>query len=182
MRSNFLFSSRPYTPKDTFVYSIPLQVIHDTERVLMEYAEIKPSNEGMVYWGGTKCSNRITVQGVIAPQTESDYGSVSISHRSNFDFVGALNKHHLVQIAQVHSHPSKWIDHSTGDDQMAAFKIEGLLSMVVPEYCINGMLPLATCGIHRYIGGNFKRLSKKYVSNHFLIGEDLGSFFEDFRK
>jgi hypothetical protein len=51
----------------------------------------------------------ITVRAVIAPQTVSSYGSVSISHRSNFDFVGALDQHDLVQTAQVHFFRSKQV-------------------------------------------------------------------------
>jgi hypothetical protein len=57
-----------------------------------------------------------------------------------------------------------------------------LLSIVVPEYCISGMLPLAKCGVHRYIRGNFKRLSEKYVCRHFIIKDGTDSFLEDFRR
>jgi len=176
------YQKRPYSPRDKLLYVIPCQVIRDTERILMEYSSIEPSNEGLVYWGGTKREEVITVRAVIAPQTVSSYGSVSISHRSNFDFVGALNQHNLVQIAQVHSHPTQWVGHSYGDDEMAAFKIEGLLSIVVPEYCMSGMLPLTKCGVHRYVRENFKRLSEKYVCGHFVIKDDLRSLLEDFRR
>jgi len=177
-----LVSERPYGPRDKLLYVIPSQVIHETEKVLMEYANIEPSNEGLVYWGGTRRKDAVTVRAVIAPRTTSSYGGVSISHRSNFDFVGALDQHNLVQIAQVHSHPTEWVGHSLGDDEMAAFKIEGLLSIVVPEYCTSGMLPLTKCGVHRYVRGDFKRLSEKYVCNHFIIKEGIGSLLEDFRR
>jgi hypothetical protein len=181
MRRNF-DPKKPYNPKDKLLYVISSQVIRDTEKVLIEYANIEPSNEGLVYWGGTKRKEAVTVRAVIAPQTVSSYGSVLISHRSNFDFVGALNQHNLVQIAQVHSHSTQWVGHSYGDDEMAAFKIEGLLSIVVPEYCISGMLPLTRCGVHRYVRGDFKRLSEKYVRNHFIIKDGMDSLLEDFRR
>jgi hypothetical protein len=173
---------RHYTPKDNMKYVIPFKSILDTERVLREYARIKPANEGLVYWGGIDSGNIITIQAVIAPQTESDIGRVSTSHRSNFYFVRTLNGYNLMQVAQVHSHPSDWVEHSIGDDKLAAFKIEGLLSIVVPEYCHKGMLPLLICGIHRYTKGNFLRLSKKYVDSHFVIKNELKSFFHDLRK
>jgi hypothetical protein len=177
-----LHPERLYGPRDKLLYVIPSQVVRDTEKVLMEYASIEPSNEGLVYWGGTKRKEAITVRAVIAPKTVSSYGSISISHRSNFDFVGALNQHNLVQIAQVHSHPTQWVGHSLGDDEMAAFKVEGLLSIVVPEYGTSGMLPLTKCGVHRYVRGDFKRLSEKYVCNHFVIKDGMGSLLEDFRR
>jgi len=183
VRDRLLIKPRKhYSPKDNTRYVIPSKVIRDTEKVLTEYARIKPANEGLVYWGGIEGGNIITVRAVIAPQTESDFGMVSTSHRSNFDFVRTLSKYNLVQVAQVHSHPSNWVDHSPGDDTLAAFKTEGLLSIVVPEYCDRGMLPLVTCGIHRYTRWDFIRLSKKYITSHFVIRNDLSSYLEDFRK
>jgi len=173
---------RLYSPKDNTRYVIPTSAIRDTEKVLTEYARIKPANEGLVYWGGIEGGNKIAVQAVIAPRTESDFGRVSTSHRSNFDFVRTLNRHNLVQVAQVHSHPSDWVDHSPGDDALAAFKTEGLLSIVVPDYCNRGMLPLTACGIHRYTRGDFIRLSNKYIDSHFVIRNPPSSYLEDFRK
>lgn len=175
-------SKKHYSPKDNARYVIPFGAIRDTERVLLEYARKKPANEGLVYWGGIEAGNIITIQIVIAPKTKSNFGMVSTSHRSNFDFVRTLNKFSLVQVAQVHSHPSDWVDHSLGDDTLAAFKTEGLLSIVVPEYCNRGMLPLTICGIHRYTRANFIRLSKKYINSHFVIRNDLSSYLEDCRK
>jgi len=175
-------SKKHYSPKDNIRYVIPFGAIRHTERVLLEYARKRPANEGLVYWGGTEVGNVITIQAVIAPKTKSSFGRVSTSHRSNFDFVRTLNRHNLVQVAQVHSHPSDWVDHSSGDDMLAAFKIEGLLSIVVPTYCNRSMLPLTTCGVHRYTRGNFIRLSKNYINSHFVIRKDLSSCLEDFRK
>ena len=68
-----------------------------------------------------------------------------------------------------------------GDDKWAANKMTGLLSIVVPKYCIDGMLPLKTCGIHRFENNNFMRLSEEYINSHFDIVEDLNSVFEDLR-
>lgn len=119
---------------------------------------------------------------MIAPCADSDIGRVSISNRSNFDFVRALNRHNHIHIAQVHSHPGSWVDHSPGDDKLAAFKREGLLSIVIPKYCINGMFPLVRCGVHRYTNGTFVRLSPKYITTNFKISEGMVSLLQDFRK
>lgn len=90
-------------------------------------------------------------------------------------------KNKAIEIAQVHSHPSDWVDHSEGDDLWASFKIEGLVSIVVPNYCKDGMLPLTNCGVHRYINGNFIRLSKKYITSHFRLVNEKSDFV-DLRK
>jgi hypothetical protein len=171
-----------YSLNDATKYVIPSQAIGETESILREYGKKYDPNEGLVYWGGNKDANLVTVHAVIAPKTESSYGRVSTSHRANFDFVEYLNSYNLIQIAQVHSHPTSWVDHSNGDDEWAAFKIEGLLSIVVPEYGSKGMLPLTTCGVHLYTQGCFVRLSKKYISKHFLIDYNRTCYSQDFRK
>jgi len=170
-----------HSPKDKLLYLLPLEVISHTERILSEYGRKKPPHEGLVYWGGKKEGERITVSTLIVPKTVSDYGRVSTSPRSNFDVVRLLNKHNCVQIAQVHSHPGTWVDHSLGDDDLAAFKVNGLVSIVVPRYCHRGMMPLSSCGIHRYTSGEFIRLSRDYIKIHFRIENSISPVLEDLR-
>jgi len=150
--------------------------MEDTEKILLEYCSLEPSNEGLVYWGGKRDGDFFTISAVIAPATTSDYGRVSTSNRANFDVVRTLNQNKFVEIAQVHSHPGDWVDHSLGDDERAAFKFIGLISVVVPNYGLNGMMPLCTCGVHRYSDNDFIRFSDSYVKNHFLIKDDLEEY------
>lgn len=168
--------------RDKKRYLISSKVIKDTERVLQDYANKNPSNEGLVYWAGTVSNNKINITTVIAPNTESDFGRVATSHKDNFHVVNELSKLKLVEIAQVHSHPGYFVEHSEGDDKWAAFKFEGLLSFVVPNYCKVGMLPLEKCGVHRYENGDFIRLSKEYVKKHFRLVDDDNSKFVELRK
>lgn len=177
------FKPKPqHTPKDNLFYKIPLKAITFTEKILMDYASLSPSNEGFVYWAGVFEKSHYIIKGVIAPLTESNYGRVSTSHKSNLDFILILNILGLIQIAQVHSHPDDWVDHSRGDDEYAAFKIKGLVSIVVPAYCEQGLLPLTRCGVHRFHDTGFRRLSNNYVKKHFLIDSSLDCILEDLRK
>ena len=169
------------TPKDSINYIIPINTLLDSERVLKEYSRKHPSNEGFVVWGGLKDNNIFNVKLVIAPKTESDFGRVVVSHKSNYYVVKELSKRNIIQIAQVHSHPTSWIDHSQGDSEWAAFKVEGLLSIVVPNYCKKGFKDLLSCGVHRFSNNNFIRLSSKYIKEHFNLKMDLRSDFIDLR-
>jgi hypothetical protein len=182
---NFYLPSGPRDyrrPKDNKKYFIPLKAVRDTERILLQYARKKTANEGLVYWGGIEQGNIATVKAVIAPRTKSGPGGVFTSHRANFDFVRALNARHLIQIAQVHSHPGDWVEHSSGNNVLAVFKVKGLLSVVVPRYCQKGMIPLTICGIYRYEKRGFVKLSRTYVLGHFEVKSDISSYLEDFRK
>ena len=118
-----------------------------------------------------KDGDTVRVLTVIAPQATSAPRRVVATNTANARVVKELVDHRFVHLAQVHSHPGAWVDHSDGDDEWAAFKHHGLLSLVVPNYCRRGMLPLAKCGVHRYQDGEFKRLSDKYVESHFELSD-----------
>jgi len=117
---------------------------------------------------------------VIAPKCDSSLLRVLTSHHSNALVVKNLSQFKKIQIAQVHSHPSKWVDHSVGDDELAPFKANGLFSIVVPSYGYQGMLPLDQCGIHLY-WNLFKRMQKSLVNRVFEISNNLNATIIDLR-
>ncbi|OMP31904.1 Mov34/MPN/PAD-1 family protein [Mangrovimonas sp. DI 80] len=158
-------------PKDNFLYKISSNVISFTEKVLSEYGNLKPSNEGFVFWAGTICENTFIINTVIAPETDSDERRVTILPMENFYYVKELSNLDVIHIGQVHSHPEDWVGHSEGDDEWAPFKNDGMISIVVPSYCENGMMPLRTCGVHRFQNGNFYRLTDGYVDEHFEVSD-----------
>lgn len=166
---------------DEYQYHIPEKVIKDSENVLCEYASFRPSHEGIVYWAGIREKNISTVLLVVAPRAESHQGGILVSHNANFQFVKALSKRNMVQIGQVHTHPTRWVGHSFGDDRNAAFKVNGLLSVVVPNYCREGMKALKYCGVHRFEAEGFIQLPTSYIHRHFYFRDDFSSDFEDLR-
>lgn len=157
-------------------YTIPKQSVQDTERVLRAYGSRRYPHEGFVYWGGLKTKTEYNVRIVIAPHLDSKFAGVHISASSNTEVVQTLSERSMIEIAQVHSHPSGWVDHSYGDDIWAPFKVEGLISIVVPDFCRHGMLPLGICGVHRFENGRFVRLSSDYVGRHFRISRGNSRF------
>ena len=180
-KEKYLGRMQPF-PNDILKYIIPREALRKTEEVLNYYSRIDDGNESLVYWGGIKTKNEIIISLVMVPDLITEAQRVTITPTANIGFIQALSQHGCVHIAQVHSHPTEWIDHSYGDDQFASFKHNGLVSIVVPSYCNDGMLPLIKNGIHRYSGKSFIRLSNKYVNEHFLISDEFGMNFVDSRK
>lgn len=168
-------------PIDKINYVIYKDVIKNTEKVLSEYGNYKPSREGLVYWAGLKEGDKITITMCIAPQINSSRYNIGIDHYSNFRVVETLAANNVCHIAQVHSHPFDWVDHSSTDDEYASFKVDGLLSVVVPYFCSKGMTPIEICGILRFTKGKFLRLGNKYVKQHFKIVETSEAKFIDLR-
>lgn len=167
---------------DELQYYIPRKAIADTERILLDFPFKRKPDEMIAYWAGIKKGNKSTVRLVVIPNAKTNSGRVIVSQEANFHFVRALSSRNLVQIAQVHTHPTSWVGHSLGDSKYAAFKVKGLLSIVVPSYCRKGMLSLEKCGVHRFDGKKFIRLPNKYLKDHLHIlnGEESG--LEDLRK
>lgn len=177
------FSSKQHRfQSDGFQYYVPLKAIKDTEHILLDFPLVNRPEEMIVFWAGTRKADKSTVILVIVPNAKTNSGSVFVSQEASFYFVKALSARALVQIAQIHTHPTSWVGHSPGDSEHAAFKVKGLLSIVVPSYCIEGMLPLEKCGVHRFDGKKFKRLPIEYISAHFHILNDEKSELEDLRK
>jgi hypothetical protein len=168
-------------PADQIKYLIPAEAIYLTEKVLSEYGNLSPSNEGLVYWAGIKRNNEVSIDLVIAPKTESASRRVVTTPESNVRVVQTLSNSNMIHLGQVHSHPGNWVDHSDGDDKYAAFKINGLLSIVVPDYCSIGMLPLSICGIHRFDHNEFIRLDDAYISERFIVLKEKKCRIEDLR-
>jgi len=160
---------------------IPSSLISATEGVLRSYGEMSPPHESIVYWGGIKLADRIEVRSLHVPRAETDKYRVVTNHHQNSRFVSDLSRLGLTQIAQVHSHPTDWVGHSYGDSAWAAFRTTGLLSIVVPEYCRNGMLPLTRCGVHRFEDRDFIRLPKRYITQYIEVVGSNDFIMEDHR-
>ena len=167
---------------DGFQYYVPRKAIMDTEHFLLDFPFMHSPEERIVFWAGTREADKSTIRLVIVPNAKTNSGSVVVSQEANFHFVKILSARALVQIAQIHTHPTSWVGHSPGDSEYAAFKVKGLLSIVVPSYCIEGMLPLEKCGVHRFDGKKFMRLPIVYISAHFHILNDEESELKDLRR
>ncbi len=162
------FNKRKIPSKFRVEYLIERDVIDFTEKILKEYGAKKPSHEGFVYWAGTKEGNRVYVNSAIAPKAESGPYFIRISNENTYHFIRTLSSNKIVQIAQVHSHPGNWVEHSEGDNE-AGFRVDGLLSVVVPNYSKNGFNILKDCGVHLYFDNNFHMLANKFISKHIKI-------------
>lgn len=173
------FEKKRINPRDETKYLIPRKIIGYTEEVLADYGS--HNCEGLVYWSGRRSGNIVKVMSVIVPEIDSSSHYLEISHSSHFHVVDRLNDLEQVHLAQIHSHPEEWVGHSYTDDEKAAFKIEGLVSIVVPNYCEDGMVPLEMCGIHRFTNNEFRRLHEDYIIRHFELTDENKNDLIDLR-
>jgi hypothetical protein len=83
----------------------------------------------------------------------------------------------LQRLAQVHTHPKDWVDHSDFDDSMAYSQHPGALSIVVPHHGKDHPA-LYACGIHLRTERDWVRLQGDQISDHIRVVPG----FLDFRK
>ena len=153
-----------------------MQVAQETAGFISSYGPATESHEGVVYWAGVPFDEAWVVTTVMAPKATTTVGSYTTSALANAMVVSRVNELRLQLLAQVHGHPHGWVGHSDGDNTGAFMPYEGFYSVVVPWYGSRGLLPLTTCGIHRYEGGSFVRLSDDEIEDRFVLlptGVDL---------
>lgn len=136
-----------------------------TAGLLDSFAQRRPS-EGVVYWFGIDQGRTAVVTTLIVPDADTTGGVVRTSARANADAIGIIVGTPLVYIGQAHSHPGPHVGHSHVDDSDTFARCDGILSIVVPWFGRYGFI-LGECGVHRHIGGRFRRV--EHVGDHIRI-------------
>ena len=147
---------------------IPRYILLDTGKYLMEHGLNR--KEGMVLWSGIKLKNNMaTIKSCIHPQQYCTPISFEVSlDESQRVNVHLENKKEVI-IAQVHSHPSIAF-HSVTDDNFPFTFTIGLFSIVVPNFCKNGLRNLLRCRIWEHIGlGKWKEQKPCEIEERFII-------------
>jgi hypothetical protein len=164
------FRRTPSEPKPTFHTAwIAAGVVARTRTLLCGSGTTSERHEGVVYWAGRHVGDQLFVLTCLQPFAATTAGSFSTSARSNAEAIVTMARSEVTLLAQVHSHPGWLVDHSGGDDRDALMPFEGLLSIIVPNYAQDGLLPLTKCGVHVFTQSRFKRLTVDEVTSRFRV-------------
>jgi len=161
--------NRRMSPKDGLDYIVCQEVVDFTIQVLCDYGRRRPAAEGVVYWAGRLQGKVWQICAAVAPAVQASRYGFQTGYSTNARFVSFLCDNNLQYIAQVHSHPGSYVDHSPVDDQETAFRREGLLSIVVPNFGSRGILPWKQCGVHLFTNNCFRRITDKHLRKHFCV-------------
>jgi hypothetical protein len=119
---------KPYTKPQTVLH-VPLKAMELTISMLRQYVRL----ESACFWYGLRDSaeNGI-VKAVVAPLQANRWGNYQISSASVSAMSAATSSAGWVCLAQVHSHPGSFVEHSSYDDEHASS--QRILSIVIPNY------------------------------------------------
>jgi len=141
----------PYEPGTVRLF-LPLEALKATHRLL----RIAGGRESGVMWYGTKDANgNGTVCYVVSPRQQMRWGNYHVSAEALAEVVHRVPEG-WKPLAQVHSHPGKWVEHSSYDDEMVSS--HRILSLVFPSYGRKTRGFLHGVGVHEWQNGYWHRL------------------------
>jgi hypothetical protein len=127
--------------------------------------------EGTVRWAAPRAmalSALQVVTTVIVPSQRVSPGGFEIPHEAVRQMGARLREEGLVNIAQLHTHPSGWVGHSAWDDQRAYSRRDGALSIVWPEYG-RALYPPERWGVHECRAGEWVRLGSEELQARIIV-------------
>lgn len=136
------------------VVLIPESVYATTGRRLAS----RRRHEEVVYWAGIETAAVWVVLTCVVPDAATTAGSFDTTARANAEVIGWTAARGLSLLGQLHCHPGLLVGHSRGDDAGALMAYQHMLSIVVPNYGVDGLEEFRRCGVHRFDGGRFRRL------------------------
>lgn len=141
------------------VLYVPRSILVATWLAFQEAASLQV--ESTVRWAGPalmRNSDEKVVTTLINPYQRVSAGFFEIPHGGTRAMGAALASAALMNFAQVHTHPSSWVDHSGWDDDHAYSSANGALSIVWPHY--GASLPrFDDWGVHERLNGAWARIN-----------------------
>lgn len=126
-----------------------------TYQLFASYA--KRRVEAGCFWYGERDGNRATVRAVVVPPQKNHRGHYAVSASAMSLVSEATLPRGWKNLAQLHTHPGEWVEHSSYDDQHANSR--RALSLVLPYYGAQRSAWPDAVGVHECQGGYWHMLS-----------------------
>jgi len=153
---SFEWRAKPTEPyiRPRAVLWLPDQAMEITISTLRQYRRL----EAACFWYGLReGSDAAFIKAVVTPLQANRWGNYHVSSESVSAMSAATRPSGWVCLAQVHSHPGSFVEHSPYDDENASS--QRILSVVVPDYGRwNGKWPQGI-GVHECQNGYWHQLS-----------------------
>jgi proteasome lid subunit RPN8/RPN11 len=143
--------------------------VRGCEDLLPTYRGTDGDHEGIVFLCGRELGDIQLLTTAIAPRCDHGPRHVACDERQIEEVVAVAHAHRLGVLAQVHSHPGPFTEHSEGDDEMVLMPFERMVSIVVPHYAHHRLPPLENLGVHQYQDGRWVTVEPATVAAGIIV-------------
>lgn len=151
------------------VLVVPEEVVVATWRALRPTTEA--ACESIALWAVPKAQYHERLQvvtTVIVPQQRVSGGRYELPPDAIREMGRMLRRSALVNVAQVHSHPSDWVGHSDWDNAHSFSLRDGALSIVWPRHA-RELPPMAAWGVHECDATVWRRLGEDETARRIVV-------------
>lgn len=129
------------------------------------------NHEQVVYLAGTRSADKIEVREIIAPKAGTSPTSFRVTSFTNAEIITSLLAKGLEIIAQVSTRPiGAGTSIALTDNEMGFPAYENMFFILVKDYGLDGILPLAEkAGIYVYRNNAYICLTKDQIKSFFKI-------------
>lgn len=164
---------RPYVPTGAVLY-VQRAAVRATQELLMHGG----NNEACVFWYGERCGEGAYVRSVRAPMQRSSRGNYHVEPEAMSEMVRELPDAWR-PLAQIHSHPGVYTEHSRYDDAMVSSR--KVLSLVFPLYGRSSAPWPDGIGVHEWQIDYWQMLSPEQVGGRLSLANNDRFEVRDFR-
>jgi len=124
-------------------------ILPDTlwSRLLDEFRWPRKSVERVAYFDGVSAGTDAIITTLTFPNAQLEKSHFRVPPEAMSECGAHFRKFGMVRVAQVHTHPGDWVDHSPYDNQMAYSQHRGAISIVLPKHA-RKRPQLKDCGLH----------------------------------
>ena len=153
---------------------LPQSVLHRTHEILLPYW--REGVETACFWFGVDAGQLQVVTTMALPKLYQTRGNYLVEMTSLRRMAAQMRLIGLTNLAQVHTHPTEWVNHSPYDDEHAYSTRHGSLSLVWPHYGATVGHDLHGIGVHERRNGEWSRLSEIQTKERIWLVDDLADF------
>jgi len=125
--------------------------------------------ERVAYIDGVAASDDMSVATTLVfPNAKLNERHFEVSAEAMSQAGRHFRAYHLQRLAQVHTHPGDWVDHSQYDDEMAYSQHRGAVSIVMPNHA-SCRPALSGCGVHVREDGGWRMLAQSEISSYVSV-------------
>jgi hypothetical protein len=160
-------AAKPYVPTDR-VMTVPVVAVRGVFEVLSRYAQ-RRVEAGMFFYGDRDVKGDALVRAIVVPRQRNHWGNYHVSAAAMQAVAKATEHTEWVNIAQLHTHPGAWVEHSTYDDRVA--NSVRAVSIVIPWYGWHAASWPTRLGIHEWQDGYWHKLERADAERRIRGGE-----------